>query len=168
MGVGWVSSEPSGVWGAQEKGCRVTGINGFQDGWPWTSHFTSPNLGFLFLFEFYFLKFTFYLFFLFRVRSMSYEVPRLRVKLELQLPAYATATAMWDLSHICDLHHSSWQLNPWIEARGQTRILMDASQVHFHWATMRTPQISLLNWIFFLTILFDYYNYLEVFPFQLA
>ena len=38
------------------------------------------------------------------------EVPRLGVvELELQLLAYTTAIAMQDLSHICDLHHSSWQ-----------------------------------------------------------
>ena len=37
------------------------------------------------------------------------EVPRLGVKLELKLPAYAAATAVQDLSHICDLHHSPWQ-----------------------------------------------------------
>ena len=35
------------------------------------------------------------------------EVPRLGVEWELQLPA--TATATWNLSHVCDLHHSSWQ-----------------------------------------------------------
>ena len=43
------------------------------------------------------------------------EVPRLGVELELQLLAYPTATALWDLSHVCNLHHSSWQhwiLNP--------------------------------------------------------
>jgi len=54
--------------------------------------------------------------------------------LELQLPAYTLATASQDLSHICDLHHSSWQrwiLNPLIKARDQTRIFMDASQVHY-------------------------------------
>ena len=28
---------------------------------------------------------------------------------ELELPAYATATGRWELSHVCDLHHSSWQ-----------------------------------------------------------
>ena len=33
------------------------------------------------------------------------EVPRLGVISELQPPAYTTVT--WDLSHICDLHHSS-------------------------------------------------------------
>ena len=61
------------------------------------------------------------------------EVPRLRVESELLLPAYATATAMRDPSHICGLHHSSWQhqiLNPLTEARDQTHILMDTSQVH--------------------------------------
>ena len=53
------------------------------------------------------------------------EVPRLKVELELRLPAYTTATAMQDLSHICDLHHSSWQhqiLNLPSEARDQIRI----------------------------------------------
>ena len=56
------------------------------------------------------------------------EVSRLGVKSELLLPAYPTATATHDLSHICDLHHSSWHhqiLNPLSEARDQTCILMD-------------------------------------------
>ena len=62
------------------------------------------------------------------------EVPRLGVELELQLPVYTTATAMQDPSHVCDLHHSSWQyqmLDPLRKARDRTCILMDASQVHF-------------------------------------
>ena len=70
------------------------------------------------------------------------EVPRLGVESELQLLAYTMATAMPDPSHICDLHHSSWQrqvLNPLIEAKDQTCILMHASQIHFHWAMMGTP-----------------------------
>ena len=48
------------------------------------------------------------------------EVPRLGIQLELQLLAYTTATATWDLSLVCDLHHSSqqhWILNPLSEAR---------------------------------------------------
>ena len=60
------------------------------------------------------------------------EVPRLRVQLELQLPVYTTATAAQDPSCTCDLHHSSWQrqiLNPLSEAKDQTQILMDPSQV---------------------------------------
>ena len=60
------------------------------------------------------------------------EVPRLGAEMELQLPAYTTATAVWDLSRICNLHHSSWQcqnLNPLSEDRVQTRVLMDTSRV---------------------------------------
>ena len=46
--------------------------------------------------------------------------------------AYATATAMWDLSCICDLHHSSQQqqiLNPLSKATDGTHVLMDTSRV---------------------------------------
>ena len=56
------------------------------------------------------------------------EVPRLGVELELEPLAYATDTAMWGLSRICDLHHSSEQrrvLNPLSEARDWTRILTE-------------------------------------------
>ena len=54
---------------------------------------------------------------------------------------------MQDLSHVCDLHHSSRQrqiLNPLSEARDQTRILMDTSQVHYRWASTGTPRESSL------------------------
>ena len=60
------------------------------------------------------------------------EVPRIRVRLELQPRAYTTATAMSDPSLICNLHHSSQQcriLNPLSEARDQTHILLNPSQV---------------------------------------
>ena len=60
------------------------------------------------------------------------EIPRLGVEPELQLPAYTTAPAMPDPSCVCDLHHSSQQgriLNPLSEARDQTLILMDTSQI---------------------------------------
>ena len=42
-----------------------------------------------------------------QVRHM--EVPRLGVELELQLWVYTSTTATWDLSPVCDLHHSSQQ-----------------------------------------------------------
>ena len=70
------------------------------------------------LFYFYFLG----------PQSRHTEVPRLGVESELKLPAYATATATSDLSHVCDLHHSSHQcqiLDPLSEAKDQTHILMD-------------------------------------------
>ena len=58
------------------------------------------------------------------------EALRLGVESELQLPTYTTATATQDLSHICDLHHSTRQcqiFNPLSEARDRTCVLMDTS-----------------------------------------
>ena len=78
------------------------------------------------------------------------EAPRLGVELELQLPAYAIATAAWDLSHICDRHHSSWQcwiLNPLSGARDPTHHLLVPSKIHSHCTTMGIPRLS---FIFFL------------------
>ena len=72
-------------------------------------------------------------FFFFLGPHLQYmEVPRLGAELKLQPLAYATATATLDLSHTCDLHHSSKQrriLNPLNKARDWTQIFMDASQV---------------------------------------
>ena len=51
------------------------------------------------------------------------EVPRSGLKSELQLLAYTIATATWDLSCICDLHHTSRPcqiLNPLSEGRNWT------------------------------------------------
>ena len=63
-----------------------------------------------------------FLFLILGLHMWHMEVVRLGVKPELQLLAYATATATAtrDLSHICDVHHSSQQrriLNPLSEAR---------------------------------------------------
>ena len=77
------------------------------------------------------------------------EVPRLGVESELQLPANTAATATWDLSRVCDLHHSSQQCripNPLREARNWTHFLMDTSWVCHHWATMGTPLTLNFNW----------------------
>ena len=63
------------------------------------------------------------------------EVSRLGVKSKLQLPVYTTATARWDLSCICNLHHSSQKyqiLKPLSKARDRTSNLMDTSQVCYH------------------------------------
>ena len=88
-------------------------------------------------------KFNIHFFLIFLGLRLQYmEVPRLGVKLELQLLAYAIATAIWDLSHICYLHHSSqqhWILNSLREARDLTCIPMDSSWVHYHWAMTGTP-----------------------------
>ena len=78
------------------------------------------------------------------------EVPRLGVELELQLPAYATATAMPDLSHVCDLHHSSrqrWILNSLREARDGTCILMD---VDISRVITAEPKREHPEWLFYM------------------
>ena len=70
------------------------------------------------------------------------EVPRLGVQLELQLPVYTTVTATPDRSHVCDLHHSSWQhqiLNPLSKARDRTYYLIVSSWICFHCAMTGTP-----------------------------
>ena len=84
------------------------------------------------------------------------EVPRLRVELELQL--VTCATTKLDPSCVCNLHHSSgphWILNPLSGAIDQTHVLMDTTQVHYHWATTGTlslvsiaylPSVCLLCW----------------------
>ena len=72
------------------------------------------------------------------------EAPRLGVQWELRLPAYTTATAMQDLSHVCDLHHSSRQcqiLNPLSEARDQTRDLIVPSRICFCCTMAGAPQL---------------------------
>ena len=56
-----------------------------------------------------------------------------RVESELYLPAYARATARQDLSHICNLHHSSgqcWVLNHLSKDRDQTCNLIIPSWIH--------------------------------------
>ena len=69
-------------------------------------------------------------FFLFRVILSAYGSSQAAVGAAAM--AYTTATATPDLSCICDLYCSLWQgqiFNPLSEARGQTHVLMDTSQV---------------------------------------
>ena len=77
------------------------------------------------------------------------EDPRLAFELELQLSAFTTATAMPNLSHVCQLYHSSWQcqiLNPLSKVRDQIHILMNTILVPFHWAIMGTLQFTFLRY----------------------
>ena len=92
------------------------------------------------------LSFFFFFFCFLGPHSRHMEVPSLGVESELQLLTYATATATQDQSLICDLRHSSqqcWILDPLSEARDQTHVLMDSSQVHFCCAAVGTPVQSL-------------------------
>ena len=79
--------------------------------------------------QFYFILF--YCLFL-GLHLQHMDVPRLGVESELQRLAYTTATATQNPSHICDLHHSSWQrwiLNPPSKAKDQTHNLMVPSHI---------------------------------------
>ena len=93
---------------------------------------------------------TFFFFFFCFIGPHSWhvEVPRLGVKSELQPLAYTTAAAKEDLSHVCDLHHSSRQhqiLNPRSKARDQTLFLMDTSWIRLPCATRETPYTDILT-----------------------
>ena len=92
-----------------------------------------------------FLSLFFFFFCLFRAQPMAYGGSQVWVESKLQPLAYATATAMRNPSHVCDLHHSSWQcwnLNPLSEARDWTCVFKDASQIRFHWVMMGTLHVS--------------------------
>ena len=77
-------------------------------------------------------------------RVWHMEVPRPGVESGQQLrPTDTTATATPNLSHVCDLHHSSqqhWMLNPLSSSRDGTRILMDTSWIRFCCATTGIPR----------------------------
>ena len=82
-------------------------------------------------------------FFSFRATPKAYGGSQARGQIGSVAAGLHTATATWDLSCICNVHHSSgqcWILNPLSEARDWTCILMDPSQICFRWATMETPQ----------------------------
>ena len=73
--------------------------------------------------------------FFFQAASLAYASSQ--VELELQLLTYPIAVAVWDLSHICDIHHSSqqrWILDP-LSKDSDPSILMETSRVHYHLAT---------------------------------
>ena len=99
-----------------------------------SSDWSALEAGTLILFSLFFNFFSLFPFAVLGPHSQHMEFPRPGVELELQLLAYVTAIATWDPSHICDLHHSSWQcriLNPLSETRDCTQILMDPNWVRY-------------------------------------
>ena len=77
-------------------------------------------------------QFSFLFFGLFGAAPVAYGGSQSRCR--IRALAAGLRHSNWDLSCVCDLHHSSWQgqiLNPLTEARDQTCILTDISQIHF-------------------------------------
>ena len=75
-------------------------------------------------------------------RPQHMEVPRLGFKSELKLLVYTTATAIWDLSHICDLHHShgnARSLTHWARPGMEAASSWILAGFVNHWATTGTP-----------------------------
>ena len=104
------------------------------------------------------------LFCLFTATPVTYGSSQaIGVKSELQLLAYATSTATWDPSHICDLHHCSWQhqiLYPLM--RPEIKFSSSWIPVRFltYWATARTSycfcnDMKHILWSFFSKFLND-------------
>ena len=83
------------------------------------------------MFSFFF----FFFFVQFRAAPVTYGGSQARGQIGAVAAGYTTAIAMPYPSYVCNLHHSSQQhqiLNPPSEARDQTCVLMDTSQIGYH------------------------------------
>ena len=81
------------------------------------------------------------LFIYFSLQGQTFSIWKFQNRSQIRPSAAGlhTATAMWDVSCVCDLLHSSRQHQILIllrEARDPTHILVDTCQVHFCRATM--------------------------------
>ena len=83
-----------------------------------------------FIFEFVFAFF----FWLFRATLLAYGSSQAKVRIRAVASSLHNSHRNLDLSHICHLLHSSWQLwilNPLSESKDGTCILMDTSRICF-------------------------------------
>ena len=93
---------------------------------------------------------------------MAYGGSQAKGPIGVTAAGLTTAIATSDLSHVFDLHHSSWKcwiLNPLIEARYQTHSLMVPSWICCHCAMTGMP-----NLFFFF---FQYSQFTVLFQFLL-
>ena len=93
---------------------------------------------------------TIFFFFLFRAVPVACGSYQARDQIGAATAVLATATATQDLSHVCDLNHSSWQPqipdpDPPSEAWDLTHILMDTSWILFPSTTIGTPSMTLFS-----------------------
>ena len=84
----------------------------------------------------------FFFFLLFRASLETYGSSQARDRIRARPAGLPQPQQYTSVSHICSLHHSSWQywiLHPLSKARDRAQVLKDASQIHFHCAVMGTP-----------------------------
>ena len=95
---------------------------------------------------------TLFFFLLFRAPPTAYGGSQARGRIWATAAACITATTTQDQSHVCDLHHSSWQhwiLSPLSKARDWTCNLIFPSWIHFLCATTGTPKNILTAWLMY-------------------
>ena len=69
---------------------------------------------------------------LFKATPVAYRSSQARSLIRSTVASLSHSHSNARSSHICDLHHSSWQhqnLNPLIKARDRTWVLMDPSHI---------------------------------------
>ena len=96
-----------------------------------------------------------FFFLLFRATPVAHLSFQARGGIRAAVAGLCSTTAKRDLSHACRLHHSSqqrWIPNPLSEARNQTHIPKDISQIRFLCAKTGTPQTMILNIASFLLL----------------
>ena len=112
--------------------------------WPW-SHFTNLN----FCTIWFCFGLGVFCFYIFRATPTAYRSSQTWRQIGATAAGLHHSPATWDLRHGCQI------LNPLINARDQTCILMDTSRIHFCCATTWTPcTICFICFDCFLTPLF--------------
>ena len=97
--------------------------------------YCTPNILFFFVFSF--------LSFFFSFQGQTLSIWRFPGQGSIGATAASLHTATQDLSHVCDLHHSSPQhpiFNPLSKARNQTCNLMAPNKIRFRRITMETAK----------------------------
>ena len=120
---------------------------------------------------FFFLSFFFFFFFFFglcKATPTAFGSAQARDRIRAEAASLHHSHSSTGSKPHLQPTHSSQQCqihNPLVKARGWTLVLMDTSQVHYHWATTGTPFfLFLLNYSWF-TILCWFQVFIKVIPF---
>ena len=128
--------ETSGVQGSNL--CLGSKLSHHRQGWILSLLLHSRN-------SWNFLWYTFFWSFYFRALPSAYGGSQARGRIEAVPPSlHHSHSNTRSVLHLPPTPRGSWQhwkLNPLSKARDQTCVLIDASQIRFHWAMMGTPML---------------------------